>query len=514
MKVHGGSNKNVKAVFIEEMKDLMQMLSDTGSKEVNEYLTINKEIKFESKNILDSYRKDLGPLRYSQGYKDDTNSTKDDPTTSFMNKLDPALRVQRCVTGIPTLFKTIFSALHSESFEKDLQIFRNRDDKIRAFQFQNDERYLDLDNTLLSSAAAIGKLLSYWKIQYTNGINVPEDLKYNRTLALSKLRDHETERKRLQNLLRKKEIEAASILELMCGMRGGRSELTPTQIELGILLRLGGETVRAHNIIASSGVAATRSTTNSIVNSLVSAHVQYTKEYLSSMAEDISLVPLVILDNYNVLRWLKRIKASSSFTKNLASISILVKFLPKDSEGGDTSKHAYTPLDINKFMESLDGWSVPADCQPIQDSSHMHCSLFNFTPSPSLLAKSSSEKDIDLIILGEFLEGICRLSEKEVIVVVDPEIILLFGKMQFLQPGRLKNLVLYPPIFHIRKHLMENLFGDNVYSILLFLPLLIEGFGQQVPTFISFSISTVYALHIPYTISPNIRDVYLYNIFD
>jgi predicted Holliday junction resolvase-like endonuclease len=42
------------------------------------------------------------------------------------------------------------------------------------------------------------------------------------------------------------------------------------------------------------------------------------------------------------------------------------------------------------------------------------------------------------------------------------------------------NLIMMPPIFHIRKHLIENLFCDPVNLLLIVLPLYVECFGLQV----------------------------------
>jgi hypothetical protein len=72
------------------------------------------------------------------------------------------------------------------------------------------------------------------------------------------------------------------------------------------------------------------------------------------------------------------------------------------------------------------------------------------------------------------------MGSEEVVVVVDPEIILLLGKIAHLDPEGTKNLIMMPPIFHMRKHLIENLFCDPVNLLLIILPLWTECFGLQV----------------------------------
>jgi hypothetical protein len=54
---------------------------------------------------------------------------------------------------------------------------------------------------------------------------------------------------------------------------------------------------------------------------------------------------LVIFDNYNILRWLKRIKTDATFTMNIPSISILVKILPCE-EKNESDGPAFTPFDF------------------------------------------------------------------------------------------------------------------------------------------------------------------------
>jgi hypothetical protein len=51
---------------------------------------------------------------------------------------------------------------------------------------------------------------------------------------------------------------------------------------------------------------------------------------------------LVIFDNYNILRWLKRIKTDAM---NIPSISILVKILPCEEQNGSQGS-AFKPFDF------------------------------------------------------------------------------------------------------------------------------------------------------------------------
>jgi hypothetical protein len=65
-------------------------------------------------------------------------------------------------------------------------------------------------------------------------------------------------------------------------------------------------------------------------------------------------------------------------------------------------------------------------------------------------------------------------------VVVDPEILLLLAKIAELDPELMKNIIIMPPVFHIRKHLIENFMCDPVILLLFGCELYMEFYGLQV----------------------------------
>jgi hypothetical protein len=83
------------------------------------------------------------------------------------------------------------------------------------------------------------------------------------------------------------------------------------------------------------------------------------------------------------------------------------------------------------------------------------------------------------MVIAQLLEDICGLTEKEVYVVLDPEILLLFSKIAHMFPERMKNLVLLPAIFHLRKHNIENIANDPVHLLLFFLVFSHDCLGLQ-----------------------------------
>ena len=101
-----------------------------------------------------------------------------------------------------------------------------------------------------------------------------------------------------------------------------------------------------------------------------------------------------MFDNYNILRWLKRIKTDATFTMNIPSISILVKILPceeKEKDAGD----AFLPFDFSALQASMgESWKVDHTAESIRDIKFDEQGMFTFSPYPSINAKSSSERDI------------------------------------------------------------------------------------------------------------------------
>jgi hypothetical protein len=189
---------------------------------------------------------------------------------------------------------------------------------------------------------------------------------------------------------------------------------------------------------------------------------------------------LVIFDNQNILRWLEMIKTDATFIVNIPSISILAKILPCE-EKNESDGPAFTPFDFEALEHSMgESWKIDDTTERIRDNRFDQQSLFTFDPYPSVSAKSSSERDMKDITVTGYLKTICNMENGEVAVVVDPEIILLLGKIAHLDPEGTKKLVMMPPIFHMRKHLIENLFCDPVNLLLIVLPLYMECSGLHV----------------------------------
>jgi hypothetical protein len=62
---------------------------------------------------------------------------------------------------------------------------------------------------------------------------------------------------------------------------------------------------------------------------------------------------------------------------------------------------------------------------------------------------------------------------------LDPKILLLFSKIAHKYPELLKKIVYLPPVFHFRKHAIENVANDPVHLVTLLLPLYHDCLGLQ-----------------------------------
>jgi hypothetical protein len=265
-----------------------------------------------------------------------------------------------------------------------------------------------------------------------------------------------------------------SVCEILLQMRDSGHGLTPTGIQLGLLSNLCGFTNQGQDLFSAKGITCGRSTSKMIIDGLTTG---YEKDISKKIKEQFGnkIKILVIFDNYNILRWLKRIKTDATFPVNIPSISILLKILPCE-ENNESDGPAFTPFDFEALKHSMgESWKIDDTTERIRDNRFDQQNLFTFDPDPSVNAKSSSERDMNDINVTGFLKTICNMENGEVAVVLDPEIILLLGKIAHLDPEGTKKLVMMPPIFHMRK-------CDPVNLLVIVLPLYIECSGLQVAT--------------------------------
>jgi hypothetical protein len=237
-----------------------------------------------------------------------------------------------------------------------------------------------------------------------------------------------------------------NICELILHIRLYKSGFSPTALEQGLIASICGMTNEGQDIFSSTGLSCSRTTVKKVLDYFINAYVARVKEHIQHARVDKNHRLMVILDNYNVLRWLKRMMSHNDFTRNIASLSVLIKSIPySDSYGKgseESKREAFESINFEELRERLseEGQTFFKESDRgfilqdnLRDDKNNNQSLFEWYPYPSFNLKSSSEHDI-LIVINQFLEEICGLSEKE-IIVLDPEI-LLFSKLAHMFPDR------------------------------------------------------------------------------
>jgi hypothetical protein len=125
----------------------------------------------------------------------------------------------------------------------------------------------------------------------------------------------------------KKEGMAATICELILQMRENGHGLTPTGVELGLIASLCGLSNQGQDIFSMKGITCGRSTVKKVLKGLGKSYENYVNSMLKNNHGNKKFKILIIFDNYNLLRWLKRIKSDVPFTQHTPSISILAEIL-------------------------------------------------------------------------------------------------------------------------------------------------------------------------------------------
>ena len=378
-------------------------------------------------------------------------------------------RCEKIQESNPSLFSIIFACLSSDKFEK---------------------RVISNVHSTETISAAFTKLSPSRKVKENSPINarsVYVEATGGKATSATGAKVYILEKKgeEAQLLSQTDEIRqrATFLCELILNMRLNRSGFTPTALEVGLVAGLCGMTQQGQDILTDMGLSAGRSTVRKVIRYF---STMYECDVINTIEEakcDPNKRLIVILDNWNVLRWLKRITCDQDFTRNIASLSVLIKAVPYDNiHEGDDGVSAFDPINFSWLSQQLsddsDEFLVPREFKDYIDTTCAHQSLCTFKPHKSLPKKSSSEVDI-LSVIRDFLIQLCGLDEKEVFVVLDPEILLLFSKIAHAQPELMKNIVFLPAIFHIRKHNIENIANDPAHLLLFFLPFYYDCLGLQ-----------------------------------
>jgi hypothetical protein len=147
---------------------------------------------------------------------------------------------------------------------------------------------------------------------------------------------------------------ATFLCELILNMRLNRSGFTPTALEVGLVAGLCGMTQQGQDILTDMGLSAGRSTVRKVIRYFSTMYECDVIDTIEEAKCDPNRRLIVILDNWNVLRWLKRITSDQDFTRNIASLSVLIKAVPYDNiHEGDDGVSAFDPINFQFLSQQL-----------------------------------------------------------------------------------------------------------------------------------------------------------------
>jgi hypothetical protein len=251
--------------------------------------------------------------------------------------------------------------------------------------------------------------------------------------------------------------------------RGNNSMNTHATIELGMFYYLSESSIES---LHKLGFCCSYDTIKTILDGLVKQENDRIVEDLRRKARAEDEVLIIFVDNYNRVTFRSRFSGNKCFTTNIPSLTVLA-FSSSLSSNPDilpsspaNDSHDYSNICLNE------GISVPHGIELVRDTECTTYSVKDFIVAPSLAAQSSLKEDIERILIDQFLTEIVNLDCKEVILVADPEFTLIFNRIQQENPNKVKNLILFPAIFHARKHLLECSYSELFFYTLLWQPVI------------------------------------------
>ena len=308
---------------------LSDMALEQGEEKIKEMIKdlFEKELKLLEEHGLKNLmkRSDFIPTGMNEGGHGNEEITSKRVTDDLLQKLSGESAISRAIQYCPTLFATFKNSMTSDEFVKDMKTAENKSSKMEVLWKENTE---SAGTMSASTCEKVEKVLNakYVMPEVAEGEEESEMKRMeNRTKRyngiMTAMKTHRAHTAHLQARLRQKEVTAAKLCEEMVAI--SKQVLTPATIESGLLMRLSGTTIRGHQFFSRSGMVASRTVVNQVLISLSDQYLKLVEKEIESSVNDHSKKVLVILDNYNILRWLKRVKAAVTKVK-----PVLLSFFP------------------------------------------------------------------------------------------------------------------------------------------------------------------------------------------
>eukprot|EP00981_Chlorochromonas_danica_P007150 scaffold1582_cov299-Ochromonas_danica.AAC.1 len=190
--------------------------------------------------------------------------------------------------------------------------------------------------------------------------------------------------------------------------------------------------------------------------------VSVAHESLQSVASSSRKHLILYFDNYNIVNCRTRFLNNRKYTTTTPSISILYSSAEnKEAIEGVFISQETPAFRVHNYEECgtslMEGIRIPEEMEDLMDTNLNPQSLRSFSIYPSMDVRSSSFEEVYTHLVEKFLNGLCKLQDREIVLIVDPEFLLHFQKIKAKEPVKLQNLILYPAGLLSIRHRQENL---------------------------------------------------------
>lgn len=273
-----------------------------------------------------------------------------------------------------------------------------------------------------------------------------------------------------------------SFIETLAYANRKQNIVTPAAVIEGVLNMLGKLSYSSHNIKSAKKHCISAKSARKILKKWIESIVIKNMSKIDTNINDRKKFVLHNIDNYVQIFWGKYKGNDSPFTVQVPSIARLVCPVDRIECESDSIVYLYPSLSNNndwknnlKAIIKSGRIVIPAQLRDCIDSQGLkYQGLGDWFTLGNMNAKSSKRYDILDKVINEYLIGICHLDKVEQGIIVDSEFILHFNVISYSDPDIIKNLAVFLCTFHLRMHIIQNLFTDPVSLLLIYLPYLYE----------------------------------------
>ena len=274
-----------------------------------------------------------------------------------------------------------------------------------------------------------------------------------------------------------------AFIETLAYTKRDQNIVTPAVVIEGVLNMLGKLSYSCHNIKCAKKNCISAKSAKKILKKWIESIEITNMSKIDASTKDETKFILHNIDNYVQLFWGKYKGNDTPFTVQVPSIARLVCAVDKEMRVSNSSNIVLFPSLSqnedwkNKLKEIISHGriDIPDELRDLKDVKGLvYQGLGDWYTPGNMNAKSSKRFDIENKVIKEYLIDICHLDKVEQGIIVDSEFILHFNVIAYSDPEIIKNLAVFLCTFHLRMHIIQNLFTDPVSLLLIYLPYLYE----------------------------------------